>query len=239
MTATDMSKVIDVAIAFANLPIEPDDKFPFLVSHPFVNSPMTIIPTKSGQEMVNVMEKDGEQKFKDSVIKRLKKSKNPIEILFLLNKPYYFTFLDHIQKYLSDDDLGGFLRSVWEYSEYTNEYTNTDAVLTKEELVKLFRRSTKNKLMDKEELDVLKKLPERLTIYRGTTTVNSKDVKVFSWTLSRNSAEWYAQRFDDDVQNIFQAELPKDGVLAYFSTDEEIIADPYQLENIQLIETLN
>ena len=89
--------------------------------------------------------------------------------------------------------------------------------------------------MDEEELPVFQEFPERITIYRGTTSVNSGDLKVFSWTLSRKKAEWYSKRFDDDVQNIFQAELPKDGVLAYFSTDEEIIANPYKLENIQQV----
>lgn len=89
--------------------------------------------------------------------------------------------------------------------------------------------------MDEDELPVFNDLPDRITVYRGTTSVNSKDIKVFSWTLSKKRAEWYSKRFDDSVQNVFQAELPKDGVLAYFSADDEIVADPFKLENIQNI----
>lgn len=43
----------------------------------------------------------------------------------------------------------------------------------------------------------------------------------------------YAGRFSDAVQKVYQAELPREGILAYFAADEEIIADPDKLENIQ------
>lgn len=99
----------------------------------------------------------------------------------------------------------------------------------------LFRRSTKGRLMDKDEISVFQELPKRISVYRYTNSMNSDDLKVFSWTLSREKAEWYARRFNDDTQNVFQAELPKDGVLAYFSTDKEIVANPEKLENIRRI----
>lgn len=231
MKTTNIDKVRDLAITFAHLPIEPNEEVTFLVSHPFVNTSITVIPTKDGQEIVNVLEEDGEERFRAAIIDRIKKTNNLAGFLMLLSKSYRFAFLDHIQSYLSDDDLGMYLRYIWGDSEYTN----SGSVFTKKQLIKLFRRSSKNTLMDEEELSVFEELPERITVYRGTTSVNSKDPKVFSWTLSRKKAEWYSRRFDDVVQNIFQAELPKDGALAYFSTDEEIIADPYKLENIQQI----
>jgi len=89
--------------------------------------------------------------------------------------------------------------------------------------------------MNKEEFNVFKTLPERITVYQGTTSINSKDLKAFSWSLSYERAEWYANRFEDAEHNVYQTELPRDGALAYFETDEEIIADPYKLENIQRI----
>ena len=90
--------------------------------------------------------------------------------------------------------------------------------------------------MAEEEFQVFQDLPERITVYRGTTSVNSKDLKVFSWTLSRERAEWYSRRFEDTVQKVFQAEIPKEGALTYFSGDEEIIVNPTLLENIHQIE---
>lgn len=87
--------------------------------------------------------------------------------------------------------------------------------------------------MDEDELAIFHQLPERITVYRGVTSVNSKDLKVFSWTLSPKRAKWFAARFNDKVQKVFQAELPKEGALAYFSDEEEIIANPFMLENIK------
>ena len=231
MKTTDINKIRDLAIAFAYLPIEPSEKIPILMSHPFLDTAVTLVPTKNGQEMINVLEEDGEKQFRAFLVDRLKKTDKLTGFLLLLSKSYRFTFLDHIQDYLSNDDLGMCLRYIWEDSEYTN----SGSVFTKKQLVSLFNRSSKSTLMDEEELPVFQEFPERITIYRGTTSVNSGDLKVFSWTLSRKKAEWYSKRFDDDVQNIFQAELPKDGVFAYFSTDEEIIANPYKLENIQQV----
>lgn len=231
MKTTKIDEVRDIAIAFAHLPIEPNEKFPIFVSHPFINSAMTVIPSESGQEMINVLEGDGEKRFRTALVNQLKRTDKLIDFFLMLNNAYRFTFLDHIRRYLSDDDLGMCLRYIWTCSEFTNSST----VFTKKQLVSLFSRSSKNTLMDEDELPVFQELPERITVYRGTNSMNSEDVKVLSWTLSRKKAEWFASRFDDDTQYVFQAELPKNGALAYFSYEEEIVANPYMLENIQKI----
>lgn len=90
--------------------------------------------------------------------------------------------------------------------------------------------------LNKDELETLHSLPEKIIVYRGTTSKNSKDLMAFSWTLSLKSAEWFAKRFDDREQKIFQAEIPKSEVLAYFSHEEEIVVNPYKLEGIHLIQ---
>lgn len=231
MKTTDINSVRDIAIAFAHLPIEENEKYPIFVSHPFINAAVTVIPTENGQEMINVFEGDGEKRFRAALVNQLKRIDKLVDFFIMLNNAYRFTFLDHIRRYLSNDDLGMCLRYIWTCSEFTN----SSSVFTKKQLVSLFHRSSKNTLMDEGELQVFQELPERITVYRGTNSVNSKDVKVLSWTLSRKKAEWFASRFDDDVQCVFQAELPKDGALAYFSSEEEIIANPYMLENIQKI----
>lgn len=231
MKTTNIDAVREIAIAFAHLPIEQNEKLPIFVSHPFINAAMTVIPTENGQEMINVLEGDGEKRFRAAIVNQLKKTDKLIDFFLMLNNAYRFTFLDHIRSYLSNDDLGMCLRYIWTCSEFTN----SSSVFTKKQLVSLFRRSSRNTLMDEDELPIFQELPERITVYRGTNSMNSKDVKVLSWTLSRKKAEWFASRFDDDTQYVFQAELPKDGALAYFSYEEEIIANPFMLENIQKI----
>lgn len=228
MKNTDIDKIRSIAIAFARLPIEPNEKIPFFVSHPFIDSSVTMLPGKNGPELVNLFESDGEERFKKEIVQTLKRKSTVDGLLMMISKSYRFTFLDHIKTYLSNDDLAVCLRYVWKNSEYTN----CGSVFTKKQLLSLFRKSTKEKLMDEDELPIFQELPEHITIYRGVTSVNCKDIKVFSWTMSLDRAKWFAARFDDEVQEVFQAELPKEGVLAYFSDEEEIIANPFMLENI-------
>ncbi len=228
MKKTDIEKVRAVAISFAHLPIEPNEEFPVLVSHPYLDSAAAFIPSESGNEMVNVLEGDNEEKFKAALVAKLEQTNVLLRFIMILNKTYRFSFLNHVKDYLSDDDLGAVLRYIWIDSEYKND----GAVFTKRQLVSLFRRSTKGTLMDEEERTALEALPERITVYRGTTSINSKDIKVFTWTLDKETAVWYSQRFDDEIQCVFQAELSKENVLAYFSSDDEIVANPFKLENI-------
>ena len=43
----------------------------------------------------------------------------------------------------------------------------------------------------------------------------------------------FAQRHtSNSIQEVYQATLPKEGTLAYFSEEEENIANPFMLENI-------
>ena len=97
MKNTDIDKVRSVAIAFAYLPMEPNEKIPFFVSHPFIDTSITVISTKDGQEMINVLEEDGEKRFIESIVDRLKNTNTLTGFLLLLNKSYRFTFLDHIK----------------------------------------------------------------------------------------------------------------------------------------------
>lgn len=232
MKNTNIEKIRETAIAFAYLPYEPSEKIPIFISHPFLDTAVTVIKTEKDSEFINVLEEDNGERFRNYIVDRLKKVQTPMGFFLMLNKTYRFTFLDHIRGYLSNDDLGDCLRSIW----VNSEYTNSGSVFTKEQLVNLFQRSSKNTLMDAEELEIFLGLPERITIYRGTTSKNSNDIKAFSWTLSKERAEWFANRFDDNIQKVFRAELPKEGALAYFSTEEEIVANPFKLEKIEQIE---
>lgn len=229
MKNTNIEKIRTEAITFAYLPIEPNERIPLFVLHPFINSSIFMLQTEAGLESINVLEGNGEERFREQIIQKLKTTNSVIDILTLMNKPYRFTFIKHVNSYLNDDDLAICLRYIWKNSEYTND----GFVFSKKQLLSLFKRSTKEKLMDKDELEIFQGLPERITIYRGVTSINSKNIKVFSWTLSLKQAKWFASRFNDSVQKVFQAELPKDGVLAYFSDEEEIIANPFMLENIK------
>ena len=88
--------------------------------------------------------------------------------------------------------------------------------------------------MNLSELNVLKNLPDSITIYRGVGNYNNKDLNVFSWTLSYGVALWFAKRFGN-APEVYQADIQKTDVLAYFDIEKEIVVNPFKLKNIQKI----
>lgn len=69
--------------------------------------------------------------------------------------------------------------------------------------------------------DTLDSLPEEMTIYRG---VKEKNDRGMSWTLSRDKASWFANRYRSSGY-IKKRRIRKDDVIAYFKDrgEEEII----------------
>jgi len=76
--------------------------------------------------------------------------------------------------------------------------------------------------------DSLDKLPEKLTIYRGTVP---EDENGISWTLDRKTAEFFAKRFNNGNGIVKTLEIAKEDALFYSNDrgEQEIIYNP--LEN--------
>ena len=93
--------------------------------------------------------------------------------------------------------------------------------------------------MDADELRQLQELDETVTIYRGVTPYNQKNIKALSWTLDRDKAEWFAHRFGEDG-TVYEAQIDKEHILALFTgrNEAEVIVDPRQLKEITISEEL-
>lgn len=84
-------------------------------------------------------------------------------------------------------------------------------------IIEVFNGLTKEMLMTDKELDFFRKLPEKITIYRGTN--DDEKVPRFSWSLNRN----IANRFNQG--RLFTATVKKADIIAYFEDagEEEIV----------------
>lgn len=97
-------------------------------------------------------------------------------------------------------------------------------------------RKTRHRVMTKAERALLASLPETLTIYRGFSGANGQHG--FSWTLDRAQAEWFATRFGEEAPCIATATIARDQVLAYCGREDEIVVDPYDLDQLAIEELM-
>ena len=156
-------------------------------------------------------------------------AENVHQIFVLLNPPYYLTFIKFAAPALSGKDLGRLLSTAWTQEECPNQ----DCNVSKRELVALFRSVPPESLMDEEERAAHQALEDTVTVYRGVTPYNAKNIRALSWTLDRKTADWFAHRFGEEG-TVYEAQIRKEHILALFTgrNESEVIVDPRHLEQI-------
>ena len=129
----------------------------------------------------------------------------------------------------SDDCMGQLLSTAWTQEECPNQ----DCNVSKRELVALFRSVPPESLMDEEERAAHQALEDTVTVYRGVTPYNAKNIRALSWTLDRKTADWFAHRFGEEG-TVYEAQIRKEHILALFTgrNESEVIVDPRHLEQI-------
>lgn len=180
--------------------------------------------------MVDLLNKEEDlATWREMVGKQIDSAENTAQVFFLLNKPYYLTFLKFTAPVLSQEDLGQLLAHAWILEECPNQDRN----VSKRELLALFRSVPPELLMDEEEHTVYRSLDDPVTVYRGVTSYNAKNIKALSWTLDRETAEWFAHRFGEEG-TVYEAQIPKKYILAFFNgrNESEVVVDPKHLEQI-------
>lgn len=234
---TDLEAVKKVATTFLYLEPERNDLIPFVIHHPFFSSEFVAVKNgKNGIELVNILQdEDGLRQAREMVKEQLSTARTVNQVSTLINKPYKLVFLKNINEYLSKEDLGGYLSAFWVLVEFPNHDVN----VTPRQIMRWLRQSDKNTLMSDEERAVVNGLPDKITVYRGVDVRGNKNPKGLSWTLSIDTARFFAKRWNQGGF-VYMAEVNKEDVLAYFATrnESEVIIDIDKLKDIQLVETI-
>ena len=228
---TDLEKVKAVARTFLNLDIQPTDHAPVVVSHPFTNSGFVGVRDEKGKVAIaDLLNKPEDcRRWREQIGQYIDEANSAFEVFLLLNKPYALAFLKRTAPFLSEPDLGRILADAWTMNEMPNMAPN----ISKRELAALFRSVSPEYLMDEEELRQYQELEDTVTVYRGVTSYNAKNIKALSWTLDRDTAEWFAHRFGEEG-TVYEAQVRKEHILALFTgrNESEVIVDPRHLERI-------
>lgn len=192
---TDLLRVKLVAHTFLDVQIQETALSPVIVSHPFTNSGISALRNEDGSlSMVDLINNSDDcTRWRRKVGEQIDSAENVHQIFVLLNPPYYLTFIKFAASDLSEKDLGQLLSIAWTQEECPNQ----DCNVSKRELVALFRSVSPEFLMDEEERTAHQALEDTVTVYRGVTPYNAKNIRALSWTLDRKTADRFAHRFGE------------------------------------------
>ncbi len=204
---------------------------PIIVHHPFASSGLTVIGRSS--EIIDITQsKENLQRWREFMGAKIDSAKEVVSVYLMLNKTYGLAFLKYAKRDLSGKDLSELLADAW----IRSESPNMDANVTKGELVAMFEQADKVALMTEQERKLLSEFNDTVTIYRGVTSYNAKNIKALSWTIDKKKAEWFAHRFGENG-TVYKSQISKDKILAYFigRGESEIIVNPKDLKQIKAI----
>ena len=195
-----------------------DGLSPIRVSHPFIEEGVSF-NLKTG-EVINLIE--DEKALKKEKGLRLKRMKNmsPMQIVFCVSKPYRMLYLSLAFPYLTKKERSEIMHEVWISVENINNNVNVSQM----ETLKMLRNCNKKYLMGQENYEAYENLPDTFVVYRGLQENAQEDG--LSWSLSKNVAEWFAGRFENDGE-IIEKIVHKTEVIAYFNDrdEKEIVLD--------------
>lgn len=146
--STRLNDVIETAILFLYLPIQPNPSFPSVVQHPFTNAPISALNVDGSMRMLDLMKPDDLQLWQKEMEQVIRKITDPMLLLSRISKGYRLAFIKYVNDYLSIEDLSRLLRFAWRSVEFPNQDPN----FSHSQLCQLFKECSQKLLMHKEEL---------------------------------------------------------------------------------------
>ena len=142
-------------------------------------------------------------------------------------KPYIISFINIYYNYLNEDKLEA-IRNIYPNLEYGFRY------ISKEIISEIFSLSPESKEFLKQYVDE----DGYLVIYRGQGSKSSSIEEAYSWSLSKEVAVWFANRFDLDsnLKSVYKAKIHIDCVKDFYnSKEQEVIAHFDDLIDVEKI----
>ena len=233
---TNLDGVKSVARMLLMIPIRETPYSPAVVQHPFTSCGIASLNKDGKFQLLDIMTKEEDLKIWQEFMKnKIEGAENVWEIYAFINKPYGLTFLKFAEPHLSKEEFSKLLADAWVRSENPNDDPN----FTKRDLIAMFKRADKQALMTEEDYKRWQDLEKSITVYRGVTPHNEKNIRALSWTLDAEKAEWFAMRFGVNGK-VYQAAIDKKDVYAYFGGrgEAEVIVNPKGLQDITLVEEI-
>ena len=156
-------------------------------------------------------------------------------MLTLVERPHRLSTFIKYQSLMDNEQYWECLRFVWTDAEFVTRdrdiYLQLFLNMSREEQ-RIDDYITCWSMMDLEEKTRFSKLDSVVKIFRGGTEINKKGL---SWTISPNTASWFANRFNQKGK-IFGAEIKKTQIFAFFTGrgEEEVVVLKKKIKNLSL-----
>jgi hypothetical protein len=144
-------------------------------------------------------------------------------VLFLHERPYRLDALLQHHRRMSDEEYWSCVGSVWVDSENIWQAYPVWRDLWESP------RPGKHLVMDEAEQAAMAALPDSMKVYRGVHGKGVTKVRKrtgLSWTLDKDKAEWFANRYQQSPQKVLEGIVKKSDVHAHFTArnENEIVA---------------
>lgn len=192
--------------------------FGFVIQHPLVFS----VPHMDGMNaFVNA-----QLRQKQAALERAKNEQDWDAYIWLHERPFRFEAFWQINEHLNDKQYWETLGGVWVDTENLWQHKDFIHQLLCPEDRDL---SLRVHMMDDQDLRTYRTLPDRLVVYRGCSRLNREG---WSWTRSRERAEWFSRRYGRKDKLVLEARVSKDQIIAYFNSrhEQEVVLDPEEIE---------
>lgn len=214
----EQTKIIARAI-----PIKKESNLPIAI-HPFTSE--IIWTHKMMKDKVNEINESNISKYdlsKKNVYEEwlkefdlcIDKCDDILNIYMFWRDAWKLTFMKYCGDYLSKKDYAEYLAHSW----VVEENPNMDANVPISESIKMFKSCKKEFLMEKDDFEYWKSMPNEVILYRG---VSKGRVKLgLSWTDDKEMAKWFMNRWDDSKNCLLTVKANKKDIIAYFNTRNE------------------
>jgi len=194
-----------------------DMEFGPMVDHPLVRQ---LVYTPAQNLYLNKLFRGKQKNLKEYI-----QNKKWDKVIWLHERPWRAWAFIQFSPYMKPAEYWKNLSDVWIDTELPHLHKNM--------WLDLFNANIKQKrkLMSAKERQVIQDLPKKVTIYRGYDD-KMENLMGISWTLSEEKANWFATRFQFEVEpRIAEGQCEKSSILAYFerSGEKEIVIDPINI----------
>lgn len=201
-----------------------------IVQHPYISS---MFDMSINGKLIDLNQEESLKEVRSKYFKMIDESDLLRNYMFI-RTPWKLTWFKYVKEYLSEEDYAHFLEDAW----ISEENPNMDLNVSRKESIGYFKKANKKFLMNEEDYNYYKGLPEELIVWRGVSP--GRVSMGLSWTDDREKAEWFKERFEGmrgEEGLLLEAKINKKDVLAYFNTrgEKELVVDVFKIKK-QIIE---